>query len=103
MCIRDRVSKEDLADVKALVKALKEQGVLLEEKGKYIATRNRGYYPCEIVRVHGTFGFARIRGEMRDIFIPGKYLMGTMPGDLVVVKPDGVEDLTHSPKKIIVL
>lgn len=82
-----QVSKEDLADVKALVKALKEQGVLLEEKGKYIATRNRGYYPCEIVRVHGTFGFARIRGEMRDIFIPGKYLMGTMPGDLVVVKP----------------
>ena len=37
---------------------------------------------------------------------PGIYLpdeFGVRIEDLVVVKPDGVEDLTHSPKKIIVL
>lgn len=37
---------------------------------------------------------------------PGIYLpdeFGVRIEDLVVVKPDGVEDITHSPKKIIVL
>ena len=41
---------------------------------------------CTLVKLAGKFGFARpVQPDGQDIFIPGKYLMGAMPGDTLLV------------------
>ena len=65
---------------------LVENGTVIEEKGKYLLSKNLGLIPAEIVKVNPTFGFARPEGFDRDVFIPGKLLLGAMPLDLVLIK-----------------
>ena len=65
---------------------LVENGTVIEEKGKYLLSKNIGLIPADIVKVNPTFGFARPEGFDRDVFIPGKFLQGAMPGDLALIK-----------------
>ncbi|MEQ2520899.1 ribonuclease R [Ruthenibacterium sp. CLA-JM-H11] len=43
---------------------------------------------CRLVKLARTFGFAQPVEGGADVFIPGKYLLGAMPGDLVLVTLD---------------
>ncbi|MEG1849557.1 MAG: RNB domain-containing ribonuclease, partial [Oscillospiraceae bacterium] len=72
---------------KLLERMVREGGISLPEKA---AGR-----PAVIVKVKPRFGFARIEGEARDVFVPGRRLMGSMPGDRVMVRisaSDGMLD-----------
>lgn len=80
------VSKAGKAAALQTLGQLVAEGGVLEEKGKYALSKNLGLVPAEIVKVNATFGFARIENSERDVFIPGKLLLGAMPGDLVLVK-----------------
>ena len=60
------------------------------QNGRFFFRDTAGLVRAEIVKVTGTFGFARPeneenRGE-KDIFLPGRFLAGAMPGDKVLIK-----------------
>jgi ribonuclease R len=45
-----------------------------------------GLVAAEIVKVNGTFGFARPVNAEKDVFVPGKLLAGALPGDQVMLR-----------------
>ena len=64
--------------------------LIQNQNGRFFFRDTAGQVRAEIVKVTGTFGFARpetedARGD-KDIFIPGRFLAGAMPGDKVFVK-----------------
>lgn len=68
----------------ALKNLMRTGDVCVRRKG-YGLSRLFGCYPAEVVRLSGTFGFVRPELDPdNDVFIPGKYLLGAMPGDKVL-------------------
>ena len=65
---------------------LKKNGKIEENKLGFVCVDTAKLTPCKIVKLSKTFGFAREDATGEDIFIPGKRLMGAMPGDSVLVK-----------------
>lgn len=79
-----RVSKSEKAEFEKIVRELMSSGVMTR-RGKGAAARKNAK-KAVIVKVKGKFGFARVEGEDKDVFVPGKLLLGTMPGDKVMLK-----------------
>ncbi len=75
--------------VQRTVEDLVRQGMLCEKDGAYFLTRTGDAdkaFPCRLVKLGRRFGFAaRLDGE-GDIFVPGRSLLGAMPGDQVLVR-----------------
>jgi ribonuclease R len=59
------------------------QDKLLERSGYLYPAEGQRMAYATITKVSGTFGFARPDGAEQDVFIPGKMLIGAMPGDRV--------------------
>ncbi|MEG1275237.1 MAG: ribonuclease R, partial [Ruthenibacterium sp.] len=51
---------------------------LCEDKAKNAVT-------CTLVKLGRSFGFAKPEDGSLDVFVPGRFLMGAMPGDVVSV------------------
>ena len=70
----------------ALKELLRLGDVCLRRKG-YGLSRLFGYSSGTVVRLSRTFGFVRPEMEdEEDVFIPGKFLLGAMPGDRVLYR-----------------
>lgn len=69
-----------------IISRLEDSGKIVGKNGRYSLAENLGLVPAEIVKVNATFGFARPMADGRDIFVPGRMLLGAMPGDLVLIK-----------------
>ena len=67
--------------------SLKRRGIVFEQNKKYILSQNLGLIPAVVDSVRGAFGFAKETDGERRFFIPGKMMLGAMPGDVVLVKP----------------
>ncbi len=64
---------------------LRDEGIITVRKGMKVALCSRlGYYTGEITRLSRTFGFA-MTDEGTEYFIPGKCMLGAMPGDRVLI------------------
>ncbi len=79
--------------VLAAVQELEQQGKLRRREGLLILTGKEELsqamgdaIPCTLVKLGATFGFAAREDGEGDIFIPGRSLMGAMPGDQVLVR-----------------
>ena len=64
---------------------LVHEGLVVEERNRYLLASQAGMVPAEIIRVHSTFGFARLE-DGTEIFIPGRHLLGAMPSDRVMLR-----------------
>lgn len=78
----------------------------LEAKGKILDRRLRLYHTeyldlsmGTVSRLMSTFGFVTLK-DGTEIFVPGKYFMGAMPGDVVLVSP--IQSRGESPEGEIV-
>ncbi|MEG0571363.1 MAG: ribonuclease R [Oscillospiraceae bacterium] len=54
---------------------------------KIFLAKNIECYQATITKLNKTFGFAKRVLDQSEIFIPGKYLMGALPGDVVLISP----------------
>lgn len=71
----------------AALKELMRLGDVCARKKGYGLSRLFGLYTAKVVRLSGTFGFVRPELEdEEDVFVPGKFLLGAMPGDRVLYK-----------------
>ena len=82
----EKLNREEGDEV---VRHLIRSGILLKQKDALYSTFGLGYSAAVLVKLGGSFGFATpCYGEKEeDIFIPGRGLMGAMPGDRLVVRP----------------
>ncbi len=74
--------------------------VKIVKKGKkgYRICDTENLYRAEIVRLNRTFGFAKREDNENEVFVPGKFLMGSLVGDTVLMrdiepKGDGEEGM----------
>lgn len=77
--------KVTLPDYKKAVSWLKERGDIVEIKQGYILTKANGMFTAEVARINKTFGFIKCE-DGTEIFVPGKFLKGAMPGDTVICR-----------------
>lgn len=82
-----KANKGNAAAYNAALKELLRLGdVCIRRKG-FGLSKLFGYYSAEVVRLSGTFGFVRPEYDgADDVFIPGKFLLGSMPGDRVLYR-----------------
>ena len=67
------------------IEQLQREGVILERRDSYILCSKDDCFKAQIVRLAGNYGFVRDE-ENIDYFVPGKYLLGGMPGDKVLCR-----------------
>ncbi|MGN0642657.1 MAG: ribonuclease R [Huintestinicola sp.] len=72
-------------DFRSSIARLKESGTIFENKEGYVLASAYGCFTAEVARINKTFGFIR-KEDGTEIFIPGKFLMGAMPGDTVIAR-----------------
>ena len=82
-----KISKELQRKAEEHLYSMKKRGEVFEQNKKYILSQNLGLVPAVVDSVRGAFGFAKEIGSERRFFIPGKMMLGAMPGDVVLVKP----------------
>lgn len=86
LLIQSRLSAKEQRQFAAAVHMLKEKGALTEKKGKLVASRPSGVHPAVITRINKTFGFAKLSDNDQEVFLPGKFLKGALPGDSVQIR-----------------
>ena len=64
---------------------LTQNGKITKRKKGYVLCRYYGYFTAHITRLQKTFGFAEDKNGL-EIFIPGKFLLGSLVGDRVLMR-----------------
>jgi len=77
-----------------------DEGLIFERKRGFVSCEKVGYFPAVISRLNKTFGFAEKLDDKTSIFIPGKFLMGAMPKDIVLISL--IESRSGSPEGEVV-
>ncbi len=79
-----RSIKGSEANYKQAIAELIEDGVICMRKRGYVMCSVLGFFKAEILRLNRTFGFMKRCDTEEEIFVPGKFLCGAMPGDIVL-------------------
>ena len=66
---------------------LVKNGSLSERNGKYRLTERTDLIRAQVEAVHATYGFAHEKDGDRRFFLPGKLMLGALPGDIVLLCP----------------
>ena len=93
------VGRSEREEFYELLDSWEQQGKIWRRRNSVVLSQNQGLVEAKIVNLTERFGFARPLDEdkqekLGDIFLPGRYMQGAMPGDtvLVRVKPMNHED-----------
>lgn len=81
-----RNKKFDFEKFVKTVDKMKEKGEISEGKFGFTLIDLKSLTKCEIVRLNKTYGFARNVDTDEEYFVPGKFLKGAMPKDIVLAK-----------------
>ena len=75
-----------------LLEQMQKSGELWRRRNSVVLSKNQGLIQAQIVTLNEKFGFARpfVEGELpadkaQDIFLPGRFMLGAMPGDTVML------------------
>lgn len=73
------------ANYNQALRELAEEGVIFIKKQQKIYLSSKlGYFPAKVARLSRTFGFV-VTDDGSEVFIPGKFLLGALPDDRVLV------------------
>lgn len=81
-----KLKPKQVKELRVAIAELKELGLVIERRNRIISTEVLGLQPAVIIRVNKTFGFAKTIKDEVEYFIPGKFLMGALPKDRVLIK-----------------
>lgn len=77
--------KKSESDIfKQALEELRYDGAVFDQKKGYVLCARMGYFPATVKRISKTFGFIEREDDKTEVFVPGKFLMGSMPGDRVL-------------------
>lgn len=77
--------KPNAAAFAAAVAEMKRSGIISENKSGLFLCESAGLFRATVARINKTFGFIK-DDEGKEIFVPGRLLLGAMPGDIVMAK-----------------
>lgn len=97
MIAKSKCKKTESEVFKKALDELKSEGLICDQKKGYVLCSRMGYFKATVKRISKTFGFIEKDEDQSEVFIPGKFLMGAMPGDKVIAnlipsrtgKPEG--------------
>ncbi|MCM1523390.1 MAG: ribonuclease R [Ruminococcus sp.] len=72
-------------DFRKALSYLTENGDIANVKQGYILCGAHGLFKAEVARINKTFGFVK-KDDGTELFIPGRFLMGALPGDIVICR-----------------
>lgn len=81
-----RSRKGNPENYKKAVQELQREGVIIIKKQKIGLAQRYGYKTAKITRLSKTFGFGICEKTEEEVFFPGKFMLGAMPGDRVLYK-----------------
>ena len=74
-------------EFRTCMRHLEKTGEIIDRKSKIYATKFLDIQPAVVTRLNKTFGFVKLTADDSEMFIPGKFFMGALPGDTVLVTP----------------
>lgn len=77
--------KPDAAAFARAISEMKREGIIIEGKSGIKLCTAAGLFRARVSRINRTFGFIE-RDDGSEVFVPGKFLMGAMPGDIVMAR-----------------
>ncbi len=90
LAVYAKVSPKERKEFEQLLAQYKAKGVIIQERNAVGLAENMKTVKAKIVSVQERFGFARPLDETAtkedDIFLPGREMLGAMPGDIVTVR-----------------
>lgn len=95
-----KVSKVDKDKFYTALEELLSDGLIMDKKKGITLTAKMGCFACTVKRINKTFGFIKRNDCEEEIFVPGKYLMGALPGDVVLA--NYIPSRTGSPEGEVV-
>lgn len=84
--IRKSVKKFDFDKFVKIVDKMKDKCEIIETPKGFSLIDLKNLTKCKITRLNKTYGFAENLATGEEFFIAGKFLKGSMPGDVVMVK-----------------
>lgn len=81
-----KVSDKHFKDFTSTLEELKKKGVIFEQKDGFLMPKYCGLVTAKITKLNKTYAFAQNTKTEEEIFVPGKFLKGAMPGDTVTMK-----------------
>lgn len=77
--------RQNAAAFAAAIAELKRDGTITEDKSGIKLCSDAGLFRATVSRLNRTFGFIE-REDGSEVFVPGKFLKGAMPGDTVMAR-----------------
>ncbi len=77
--------KPDAAAFARAIAEMKKDGIIFEDKSGIKLSAATGMFRAKVSRLNKTFGFLECE-DGTEVFVPGKFLMGTLPGDIVMAR-----------------
>lgn len=77
--------RQNAAAFAAAIAELKRDGTIAEDKSGIRLCSDAGLFRATVSRLNRTFGFIE-REDGSEVFVPGKFLKGAMPGDTVMAR-----------------
>ncbi|MCQ2464147.1 MAG: ribonuclease R [Oscillospiraceae bacterium] len=97
MIAKSKCKKSESDIFRKALDELRNEGQIFDQKKGYVLCARMGYFKATVKRISKTFGFIEKDEDKTEVFIPGKYLLGSLPGDKVLAslipsrtgKPEG--------------
>ncbi len=103
-----QVRRTQHEEYEQLIAQMLESGEIWRRRNSVALTDGQKFVKAKIISVTEKFGFARpepkegeepVTGRDQDIFLPRRYMQGSMPGDLVMVRLDTSRRLEPGQKR----
>jgi len=91
-----KVKKNEYDFFNLALEELEDGGIIVKRRTGFLLSEVFGAFPAHVDRINRTFGFLKRDDDGSEIFVPGKFLKGAMPGDLVLAKL--IRSRTGSPE-----
>lgn len=62
------------------------EGTVCRRKRGLVLAEEAGFFKAEVMRLNKTFGFIKRCSDDTEVFVPGKFLCGALPGDIVLAR-----------------
>lgn len=79
------VNARATSELRECLKSYISKGEVIDNGNRIFASSALSLKPATITRLNKTFGFAKLNDTEEEVFIPGKLLLGALPGDCVLI------------------
>ncbi|MDD2955003.1 MAG: ribonuclease R [Oscillospiraceae bacterium] len=83
--VKMKVRRFEMEAFLLVLQGMVKSGKVKEKKGRYSAAQRPAGILADVVKVTEKFGFVHPQDADGDVFIPGRFLMGALPGDRVEI------------------